>query len=256
MTPQSKQVVVSDAYRFAYIKLPKTAGTSVHYGFFNRLICPIRNENDTKVHHYFNKAARAPIRANCSEDLLFPSLDRGKMPGPLNKDIIEKLYHYFVFAVVRNPWKRAVSAYEYCYLNETGSFQQFAQAPQTFGEFCSMNKTIPVKPKYPNFHWHLQSPELCDITGTNCLVDYVVDLDNLPVMMDEVVGIINERRNQSLPVLPMFSDMTLDLNYNRNNHTYEAQFYAKYYKDCPQCEGLIRGFYAEDVSLFGYEFPF
>lgn len=255
MTPQATQVAISDAYRFVYIKLPKTAGTTVHYGYLLTAMCPIRNANDTRVHHYFNKAAAAPIRANCSEHLFSPSLDKGVKPSGIQKVDVKKLYHYFVFSVVRNPWKRAVSAYEYCHLNMTGSFKQFSTSPQTFGKSCTGNKSLLVNPTYPNFHWHLQSPELCDVSGTNCLVDYIVDLDRLPSMMDEVVRIINERRNKSLPKLPKFSEVALNLNRN-DRHSDESAHYEKYYEDCPECIDLIRDFYTEDVSLFGYQYPY
>lgn len=255
MTPRAKQVAISDAYKFVYIKLPKTAGTTVHYGYLHTALCPIRNENDSKVHHYFDKAKSAPIRANCPEELLYPSLDRGQMPGGIGTVKVEKLYHYFVFTVVRNPWKRAVSAYEYCSLDMVGSFREFSKAPQTFGSSCTKNKTALVNVTYPNYHWHLQTPELCDLSGKNCLVDYVVDLDRLPEMMDEVIDIINSRRNESLPALPKFSDVALELNRNKRS-TKEIADYGRYYKDCPECIDFIGDFYREDVSMFGYDFPY
>lgn len=255
MVPRAKQITLSDMYKFAYIKLPKTAGTTVHYGYFHSVLCPLRSKADKKVKHYFNAANAAPIRANCSDDILFPSLDHGAMPGGIPTIPVEKLYHYFVFAIVRNPWKRAVSAYEYCKLNKVGTFAQFAKAPQTFGSSCTKNKSMLTKPTFPNYHWHLQVPELCDVTGTNCLVDYVIDVDRLPEMMDEVIGIINERRNMSLPTLPKFSEVALDLNRNKRSADGEHH-YAQYYKDCPQCIDLIGDFYAEDVSMFGYQFPY
>lgn len=248
--PRAKQVAISDAYRFVYLKLPKTAGTTVHYGYFHTVMCPIR-QGDTKVRHYFEKARAAPIRANCSDHVLFPSLDRGGMPPSITAVPGEKLQHYFVFTIVRNPWERAVSAYEYCYLNRVGSFRQFARNARTFGGSCTKNKTMLSKLTYPNYHWHPLAPELCDSTGTNCFVDYVVDMDRLDPMMDEVVRIINEGRDKSYPPLPLFSDFKMDLNRNTN-----ASKYARYYKDCPECVDWIREFYEEDVTMFGYQFPF
>lgn len=248
--PRAKQVAISDTYRFVYLKLPKTAGTTVHYGYFHSVMCPLR-PGDHKVRHYFDKAQTAPIRSNCSDEILFPSLDKGIMPPSLFSVPAEKLQHYFVFTIVRNPWDRAVSAYEYCSLDMLGSFSEFARSPRTFGHSCTKNKTGTDKPTYPNYHWHPQVPELCDVTGTNCLVDYVVDMGNLNPMMDEVIDIINERRNKSLPALPRFSDVAMDLNRNGN-----FTDYARYYRQCPECIGWIQEFYAEDVTLLGYEFPY
>lgn len=250
IVPRARQVTISDKYRFVYIKLPKTAGTTVHYGYFHSVLCPLR-PGDRKVKHYFNKARAAPIRENCSDEILFPSLDRGIMPPGISSVPGEKLIHYFVFTIVRNPWARAVSAYEYCTLQSLGTFKQFAKRPHTFGPSCTFNKTKINKPSYPNYHWHPLVPEICDSSGTNCLVDYVVDLDNLHPMMDEVISIINDRRNKTLPPLPRFSDVAMDLNRNENQDKY-----ARYYKECPECIDWIREFYEEDVTMFGYDYPY
>lgn len=248
--PRARQVTISDKYRFVYLKLPKTAGTTVHYGYFHSVLCPMR-PGDKKVKHYFDKAREAPIRANCSDDILFPSLDKGVMPPGISQVRGEKLIHYFVFTIVRNPWARAVSAYEYCTLDMLGSFREFARRPQTFGPSCTLDKVDKNKPTYPNYHWHPLVPELCDPSGTNCLVDYVVDLDNLNPMMDEVISIINDRRDKSLPPLPKFSDVALDLNRNKNQDKY-----ARYYKECPECVDWIREFYEEDITMLGYDYPY
>lgn len=251
--PNAMQISYSDAYRFAFIKLHKAAGTTVHYGYLHTVLCPVR-DGDERIHHYFTQARNAPIRANCSEELLFPSLDNARTPPPVDRrKHLARLQHYFVFTVVRNPWERAVSSYEYCGLQKVGEFLKFAQSPLTFGSTCTANKTAVLAgvPEEHNIHWGTQADELCDATGTNCLVDYVVDSSRLSEMMEEVVNVINERRDKRYPPLPKFSDVAMDL--NRNDKTDD---YGKYYRDCEDCARLIRQHYIEDVTLFGYEFPY
>lgn len=249
--PLATQVVISDAYRFVYLKTRKTAGTTILYGYLRKLMCAPK-KGDKLVEHFWNKTKDIPVRANCSERILSPSLERRKLPPHISRIPLKKLHNYFVFTTARNPYERAVSSYEYCHLRLVGSFREFVSQPLTFGRRCPArpNETFPEVTK-ANFHWDPQIQEMCDSTGINCIVDYVVDTSNITMMMDEVVKEINKRRDKLYPPLPKFSDSFKAMNENKKKKSYR-----KYYKDCKDCKDLVKEYYLEDVTMFGYEFPY
>lgn len=249
LLPSATQVVVSDAYRFIYLKTRKVAGTSIFTGFFRAVLCAPR-AGDPIVDKFFGLAPIVPVRQNCSRVLLDPPLDDMQLPPSIGKIPLAKLHNYFVFAAARNPYERAVSSYEYCGLKSIGTFEQFTRDPRKFGDKCGRSPAPPSKASIANAHWDPQIQEMCDATGLNCAVDYVVDTANLVPMMDDVVSRINAGRNMSYPPLPRFSDMAPTINARRNRN------YSSHYEACPECRRQVFDHYKEDVVMFGYDFEY
>jgi hypothetical protein len=132
--------------------------------------------------------------------------------------------NYFVFTSARYPYEHFISSYRYCNLRVQGSFSEFCRAPTSFGRWCldghaaiAATKMINVSGGTPNAHWAPIYSRLCDPTGTLCPVDYVVNTGRLGETMDEVVSILNERRDVYLPALPMFSAVANDVNRNTDD---------------------------------------
>lgn len=249
--PLATQVVVSDAYRFIYLKTRKVAGTSIFTGFFRAVLCAPRADHDDKLlDSFFGMKAFVPVRRNCSRKLLDPPLDYMRLPPKIDAIPLAKLHNYFVFAAARNPYERAVSSYEYCGLRRVGSFREFTQRPRAFGGKCGGTSTPKPYPDIANAHWDAQIQEMCDATGLHCMVDYVVDTANLVDMMDEVVDRINAGRNMSYPALPRFSDMT------PKNNVRSSSNYSNHYARCPECRQQVFDHYKEDIVMFGYDFEF
>lgn len=248
LLPLATQVVVSDAYRFIYLKTRKVAGTSIFTGYFRAVLCAPK-EGDEVVDNFFGIEPPVPVQKNCSRELLDPPLDQQILPPAIDKIPLTKLHNYFVFAAARNPYERAVSSYEYCALHRSGSFSEFTRNPLSLGSRCGGSASSALGQTLANPHWDPQIQEMCDATGTNCIVDYVVDTDRLAPMMDEVVHRINAGRNMSFAPLPKFSDVGKKLNSGMKRN------YSKHYRSCPECRQQVFDYYKEDVVMFGYGLP-
>lgn len=171
---------------------------------------------------------------------------------------ISEYASYFKFAVVRNPWERAVSWY-YSILHLTGpsSFSNYVRANcDDFSGFldCTelvLDKTLDL-PRRPENELLTKNPDLpypkslafnqldyiCD-ENQQLAVDYVGRFENL----DETWAHICQQIKAKIR-LPRK---------NSGGWYLQGQTYRDYYKSDADVE-KIRRLYARDIAHFGYEF--
>jgi Sulfotransferase family len=153
------------------------------------------------------------------------------------------------FAIVRNPWSRLVSAYEFGktinpnhrpYLRETRLiFQEY----RTFSDFVNLflwENRARLDSLDPIFR--PQFAYLCD-KEFNIIVDKIFHFENLQ-QVSEWAGSCGET-----------IDLELKLNTSRYliDDGYRSKFYRSYYND-PLLIERVGTIYRKDIELFGYEF--
>jgi len=162
-------------------------------------------------------------------------------------DIDERTKNYFKFTMVRNPWARLLSFYQYCvqkkkthnYVHPT-SFKDFVldstdkyllgvnwTFSPTLKEICCYARTQRCR-------LELQLDWITDANG-KILIDFIGKVENLQEDFNTVCDKIGIPRR------------TLS-HQNKSNH----KAYTKYYDD--ETQQIIAEKYAEDIKCFGYEF--
>lgn len=142
---------------------------------------------------------------------------------------------YFKFAVVRNPWDRLVSAFNY--LDRGGSnlldkrFREQYLASYA-GDFRAFVQDLPrfLKTK----HFAPQSFYICD-GGSGILVDHVGRFEDL-----------------SATVALLAARCGIDASALTHRNASPHQQYTDYYDDATR--DLVANVYARDIRLFGYQF--
>jgi|3_EtaG_2_1085321.scaffolds.fasta_scaffold16685_2 hypothetical protein len=145
------------------------------------------------------------------------------------------------FGVVRNPWSRTVSNYEYAkmaesYWHSVKGFKRDGTHPD-YNVMKDMSFTDAIhklkeNPKVFKHHgWEAQHKYLCDTSG-KVLVDKVFRLEELAT---------NEEFKVMVPNLQV-------INQSDNSHI----DYKDYYDE--ETKGIIAEVYAKDIELFNYEF--
>lgn len=139
-----------------------------------------------------------------------------------------------VFAVVRNPWDRAVSAWLYC-ASWLCSFEEFVEQLASRGPYSD------------EWTWHQRAhlcPQLPHILGPNgeVLVDWICSFERL----EQDVAAVLERARSGGP--PPTAAATLP-----RVNCQEREAYQTYYKDQRTVE-LVREVYRDDVETFGFVF--
>ena len=106
-----------------FIRIPKNASTSIynHLGDFN-LVHKHKKEFDRFLNDKTYRNWFSPTHAKPNEI----SLVMGNM-----------IRNYMSFAVVRNPWDRAISMYEFALKNDLGKLYNM-DTKMTFAEFCEL----------------------------------------------------------------------------------------------------------------------
>ena len=137
---------------------------------------------------------------------------------------------YFSFAIVRNPWDRAVSEYLWrkrrCHIRVSfETFEAFVQGLTTGWEYEMDDYR----------HVVAQSQFLCDEQG-EVMVDFVGRFENLESDVDEV----RKRLNVTAGDLPKF------------NISAKRGHYSGYFTE--ETREIIARLYADDIELFGYRF--
>jgi hypothetical protein len=203
--------MISHEHRCIFVHIPKTAGNSVNRVF------GVGWEDHKDLQRYFTE------------------LPRDVFAG------------YFKFAIVRNPWDRLLSDYNYqvkkgrarasklFVYGADGAKRNFAQWVETAltapGHYEASDWGGAVSP-----HIHRWSPQVdwISIDGEP-RTDYVARLEHLP----EDFGAIRRRLDLPPVRLP---------HRNRRLHWHYSHYYDRATRE------LVAGYYARDIELFDYEF--
>ncbi len=145
------------------------------------------------------------------------------------------------FGVVRNPWSRVVSNYEYArmaesYWHSTKGFKRDGVHPDYYTlkdmSFTDAMLKLKENPKvFKHQGWESQHKYLCDASG-KVLVDKIFRLEELAT---------DEEFKAIVPNLQV-------INKSDNEH----DDYKAYYND--ETKQIIADVYAKDIELFNYEF--
>ena len=197
--------MISHKHKFIFIHIPKAAGSSIT----NALRIPVDG------HHPLSKILKNNIhsiyenRRNCDK--------------------------YFKFCFVRNPWDRAVSAFEYMRKGGEGrnnkddyrDFKKYFSNPQSFQEFIKSDTFNEVlRGNQQHF-----TPMTYYIDGS---VDFIGKFENLQEDFDTICDKIGIPK-QKLP------------HRNKTKHKH----YTEYYDE--ETKQIVAEKYAKDIEYFGYD---
>jgi len=206
-------MLISHKHKFVFIHISKNAGTSI-----SKVLSPYSEIKATNLH----KRKYALYRQHTTASQL--------------KTIFENhgwdWNEYFSFGIVRNPWARIVSKYEFW--KQTANNEK----KSNFWDFCKRvtdqcgTFSELLSSKYP-YNQPSQSDFIYE--SANLLVNFVGRYENLEQDFDKICERIGVPRMQ-LPVL---------------HKTYHNP-YCDYYTD--KTQKIIAEKYAEDIENFKYKF--
>lgn len=260
--------LVSDIYRFIFVRTHKAAGSSLT-SFLQTHACPKRNGSSSSMSTDTCLGAnfRPPHAKVCPLDAMHPESNVAQ--GGCADIPRWKWLSYYVFAAVRHPLSRAVSAYHFCNKSLSTTFAEYCVNPD-HGNWCSRVPTIdpkltdellsnvikeplPQLPAWapgeakdkPDLHWMAQSMQLCGARG--CLPDFFARVEFLDKDLDIIVKSINAVRSFEFPELPRFSDWQIW----RNKVNVQADdLFAR--SENSHCRAALLAWYAEDYERLGY----
>lgn len=151
-----------------------------------------------------------------------------------------KFREYFKFTFVRNPWSRLYSAYSFLKKGGMNEMDRTWAAEHLAGlsDFDSFVKEWVTPENIRSWiHFYPQHYFVCD-DALNLKMDFVGQFES----MDCDIASVQERL--SLPIQPL----------NRINVTHKSES-SRVPVYSEESEEIVRRVYANDIELFGYEFP-
>ena len=198
-------------------------------------------------------------------------------------ELLQKFRDYFVFTVIRNPFDRAVSSYEYILSLRNRlwdplegdlaahcpppAFQEFCQRPyvlalQDLSSKCFSHKQTvrarqPMGARHDFVHVEPMSNCLLSSTGKPAF-DYAIRMEKLSEDFEDMrLQHMNtpERRKNGVPDLPK-----LDIAWARkpvvSDDEVSMNRHMSPYMECAlrrgECVSSVANYYAKDLELFGY----
>ncbi len=218
-------MIVSDKYKFIFIRTAKTAGTSTSDALERMvsdgdLVADMSRPSWSKfspVHHGALKRTLPQLFG------LHVHATAAQIRSVIGA---EKFNSYYKFCVERNPWDRQVSLY----------FQRYGKRPHKRPPDFDrdMRSFLFRNTEYVR----LNNWEIYTIKG-DVVADRVIDYDNLEEGLEEV------RREVGLPA-------PIDLPRHRSGHRPEKQNYRQHYSDATR--DMIARWYAKEIRAFDYAF--
>ena len=240
-------LLVNDKYKIIFLKNTKTAGTSLMLAFGK-----LEGDCDTCLRH---------VRADEEPELLQTYRD------------------YFVFTIIRNPFDRAVSSYEYILSIRTKFWDPLDEdraarcPPPTFQEFCERPYILalqdltsrcytdqekaraghPIGQNHDFVHVEPMSKCLLSETGKPAF-DYAIRMDRIRDDFEDMrLHHLNtpERRKNGVPDLPQLAIAWTRRPIPRGAVAMNRHM-SKYMQCGGECASSIANYYARDLELFGY----
>ena len=239
-------MIISHRHRFIFLHLPKNAGTSVAAALveyaapewqvrLNRTLKkagisflePMPFKPTYTTREWVSKALNMALRKTCNQFKLAPYAYWDHISV---HDLIEKMGEdgyraYFSFAIIRNPWARYLSHYNYLLQNHRHPRHKKIRALGSFDAY--LLKWLPEnagKGQWASVYSDDMQP----------LVNYVARYENLQNDFAEIcrkIGI-----PASLPHI------------NRTRHKGYQQYYS------PAGRAIVTELSAKDIEIFGYTF--
>lgn len=166
--------ICSHAHKFCYIKIAKSASSTMQQSILPDLVCPSL------------AAAAAHGNASSMKRTIFgcpPMFDTACKRLP---DNILQLKDYFVFSVVRNPIDRARSSYFYL-----SQFVRWKGRYPTLQEFCDDPSSLQGKHTGGPSHWEPQILQVVSKEGV-FLADYIGAMEALETTVGDIVAGIDK----------------------------------------------------------------
>lgn len=231
-------MIISHKYKYIFIKLNKTAGTSIEIALSkfcgpDDIITPISPEDELTRNEFggigpqnykkplfkFTKGeVKDFLLGNGRPDLFHKHISAKKVKSIVNNETWET---YFKFCVERNPWDRVVSAYFWKTRN--------IENPPSFSELIRSKRIYILKKRgYENY----------TLDGS-IIVDRILKFENLQMELNNVA--------QKLGIC---STMTLP---HTKHYTRSARSsYRDYYNDVDA--NYVADLFANEIEYFGYTF--
>ena len=206
--------MLSRDYRTIFIHIPKTGGQSIERVFLGV--------------HGLTWEGRAPLLLRQNTD---PSKGPPRLAHLFAREYVscghvsvEDFETFFKFAVVRNPWARAVSAYKYMTEGRSYPFEAFIR--DFSARRGNLTQTRQVDPQVS----YVQD------AGGRLIVDRLLRFENLKAEFAEV-GRKIFGREEPLPL---------------SNVSPDRRDYRTFYDDATA--EIVEKVYADDIAAFGYSF--
>ncbi|MEI7933082.1 MAG: sulfotransferase family 2 domain-containing protein [Alphaproteobacteria bacterium] len=209
---------ISNSHRFIFVHIPKTAGSSIE----NALL-PYCSVHPWKGLNF--QLSRLPIRQSAERVILRRHVTARWAKIKLAPEVFDS---YLKFAVVRNPYDRAISHYHWLKEDPTQSRYQRAQT-MSFLEFLQDYE------RRQRFHDERQARYITDAAG-KLIVDYLIRFENLA----EEFGLLMDK-------LGLGQQVSLPWDNASKRRGYEEHF------EDPEVLALTRKIFARDFEYLGYD---
>jgi hypothetical protein len=223
--------MISNAYRCIFIHVPKCAGTSIESALGHHADYEGRGRQDhrtlAQIEPWGLRSAFFAESQMATKKNLSALLRRSPNPANRYKVSREQYESYYKFAIVRNPWTRAVSWYKNAQRDqlhqkvldgEPGPFKQFLQ------------KQIGKGMLRPQTYWLRNRSGKIDF-------DFIGRIESLDADFAHVCDKIQAPKVQLQQLLRSPKSPSL------------TEFFDH------ESDALIRSHYGEEIELFSYSFP-
>lgn len=211
--------MISDKHKFIFVHPAKTGGTSIEVA--------LEPHSDCKLVYGKNPRHDNPRVRYKKKNIKHIRLD------PARILVGGSLVGWYVFATVRNPWDRCVSAWAY-----QSTIPERDVPP--FSEWCPWRLSRMVPPGVTEKNWGALRP----------LLDQTMDFIRVNITRGEVRFVRFESLQDD------FDGVCADLDLPQIElpHTLKTEHdhYSTYYDD--RTRALVAEYFARDIARFGYQF--